>query len=116
MSRRGMPYAGVLLTLWASWACGQLTMIARWAMWRAGQRGLIDRPAFRLPGAPYTNYVTVLFLVFVLAMTWENGMTGQWITGYGLPVTIILLFGGWFLARGKVARIRGHTVARRHNR
>jgi L-asparagine permease len=85
-------------------------MIAHLAMQRAVKAGYIERPEFRMPGAPYVNYLTVVFLLFVLGMTWANRPTGPWIIGYGLPVIVILLVGGWFLVRGRVARIRREGV------
>lgn len=141
MSRHGVPYAGVLLTS-AIYAVGvvlnltlpndafefttglsavgiigmwSMIMIAHWAMWRASQRGLVERPAFRLPGAPYTNYLTVLFLIMVLVLTWLDKPTGPWIIGYGVPVILVLLVAGWFLVRGKVARIRREGVGSHHS-
>lgn len=136
MSRHGVPYAGVLLTgviylvgvylnlvlpgdafefttgLSAVGIIGMwsMIMIAHLAMQRAVKAGYIERPEFRMPGAPYVNYLTVVFLLFVLGMTWANRPTGPWIIGYGLPVIVILLVGGWFLVRGRVARIRREGV------
>lgn len=131
MSRHGVPYAGVLLTGFiylvgvflnlalpheafeittefsAVGIIGMWTMImvAHLAMYKASQRGLIARPTFRLPGAPYTNYITIAFLIFVLAMTWFNGETGR-IVVMGIPAIIILLVLGWIGgARRAVERI-----------
>jgi L-asparagine permease len=140
MSRHGVPYAGVLLTgiiylagvylnatlpgdafefttgLSAVGIIGMwsMIMVAHWAMWRATQRGLVERPEFRMPGAPYSNYLTVAFLLFVLVMTYWNGKTGPWIIEYGLPAIIVLLIGGWFLVRKQVAQVRNTGVAGHH--
>jgi L-asparagine permease len=134
MSRHGVPYAGVLLTgfiylvgvflnlvlpheafeittefsavgIIGMWS---MIMIAHVAMYRATQAGFLDRPAFRLPGAPYTNYLTLAFLIFVLAMTWFNGETGRIVIS-GIPIIIALLVAGWrFGAKQAVARFHGH--------
>jgi L-asparagine permease len=140
MSRHGVPYAGVLLTAFiylvgvilngllpheafeittefsavgiiGMWS---MIMIAHLAMHRAIRLGLIDRPAFRLPGAPYTNYLTLAFLIFVLAMTWFNGQTGRIVVS-GIPVIVILLVVGWlFGARKKVEQLRRRAAEHRH--
>jgi L-asparagine permease len=131
MSRGGVPYAGVLLTAFiyllgvilnlfvpksafdialefsavgiiGMWS---MIMISHWAMWRATQRGLLERQEFRLPGAPYTNFVTLAFLLFVLAMTWFDGTTGK-IVIFGIVPIVIVLVIGWLAVRGNVARIR----------
>ena len=140
MSQSGVPYAGVLLTgaiyligvylnyvlpgnaftittefsavgIIGMWS---MIMIAHWAMWRASKAGIIDRPEFRLPGAPFTNYATVVFLVAVLGLTWLDGDTGQFIIKYGLPAIIVLLVGGWFLVRKRVERVRREGFGGKH--
>ncbi|WP_037076100.1 amino acid permease [Pseudonocardia spinosispora] len=139
MSKSGVPYAGVLLTgviyligvflnlilphdafevtteLSAVGIIGMwsMIMVAHLAMLRAANAGLVERPAFRLPGAPYTNYVTLVFLVFVLAMTWFNGHTGKIVVGC-IPLIAIALVVGWFCARGGVDRIRRQGVGSHH--
>jgi L-asparagine permease len=131
MSKGGVPYAGVLLTAFIYFlgvilnlfvpksafdialefsAVGiigmwSMIMISHWAMWRATQRGLLERQEFRLPGAPYTNFVTLAFLLFVLAMTWFDGTTGK-IVIFGIVPIVIVLVIGWLAVRGNVARIR----------
>jgi len=131
MSRHGVPYAGVLLTaliylfgvflnlvlpkeafeittefaavgIVGMWS---MIMIAHYAMWRAAQRGFIERPRFRLPGAPYTNFLTLVFLLAVLGLTWFNGSTGRIVIA-GIPPIVVLLVVGWMFARKEVARIR----------
>jgi L-asparagine permease len=139
MSRHGVPYAGVLLTgfiylvgvflnlllpkeafeitteLSAVGIIGMwsMIMIAHLAMLRASKAGLMQRPAFRLPGAPYTNYVTLAFLITVLVMTWFNGETGKIVVS-GIPVIVALLVIGWFAARKRVYEIRKHGAAHHH--
>jgi L-asparagine permease len=91
-----------------------MIMIAHLAFYRATQAGLLPRPEFRMPWAPYSNYVTVAFLIFVLAMTWFNGKTGQFII-YSLPVIVLLLVAGWFACRKGVERIRQEGGAHHHS-
>jgi L-asparagine permease len=141
MSRSGVPYAGVLLTgtiyligvflnlkipksaftittefsavgIIGMWS---MIMIAHLAMFRATKAGLLERPQFRLPGAPYTNYATVIFLLAVLGLTWLDGETGKIIV-YSLPGIILLVVGGWFLARKRVALIRREGFGSHHTR
>jgi L-asparagine permease len=135
MSRHGVPYAGVLLTgfiylvgvflnlllpheafeitteLSAVGIIGMwsMIMIAHLAMRRAMDQGRIDRVPFRLPGAPYTNYLTLAFLLIVLAMTWFNGETGR-IVILCIPAIVAALIIGWRAARRRVEEIRKHGV------
>jgi L-asparagine permease len=139
MSRSGVPYAGVLLTgviyllgvglnmflphdafeittefsavgIVGMWS---MIMIAHLAMQRAVAAGRIERPAFRLPGAPYTNYLTLAFLALVLIMTWFNGHSGK-VVVLGIPVIVLALVLGWFGVRGGVERIRQHGFGSSH--
>ena len=65
------------------------------------KQGRIERPAFRLFGAPYTSYLTLVFLLFVLvAMGFSE--TGRWVLG-SLVVLIPALIVGWYAARGRIA-------------
>jgi len=137
MSKHGVPFAGVLLTgfiylvgvflnlvlpkeafeitteLSAVGIIGMwsMIMIAHLAMHKATKLGMIARPEFRLPGAPYTNYLTLAFLLIVLAMTWFNGETGR-IVVMCIPIIVVLLVVGWLGgARRAVARIHHHKRA-----
>ncbi|WP_407652664.1 amino acid permease [Amycolatopsis cynarae] len=136
MSRRGVPYGGVLLTagVYALGVVLNLVMpgeafeialefsavgiISMWSMivichlalHRKAKRGELTRPSYRLPGAPYTNYVTLGFLVLVLGMSYFNGEAGR-ILIYGLPGIAALLVAGWFLVRGRVRRIAAERGA-----
>ncbi|WP_346055946.1 amino acid permease [Amycolatopsis dongchuanensis] len=132
MSRSGVPYGGVLLTA-VVYALGvvlnlvvpesafevalefsALGIIGMWSMivichlalTRKAKRGELERPSYRLPGAPYTNYVTLGFLLLVLAMSWFNGATGR-ILIYSLPVLALVLVGGWFGVRRRVRQLAG---------
>jgi L-asparagine permease len=138
MSRNGVPYGGVLLTT-AIYALGvvlnyvlpsdafeialnfsavgiigmwSMIMISHLAMTRKAKRGELQRPAFRLPGAPVTNYVTLAFLLLVLALSYFDVPAGRAVI-YGLPGIVLLLVIGWFAVRGRVRRIaeeKAHAV------
>lgn len=145
MSRSGVPYAGVLLTAFiyllgvilnlfvpkdafdialelsavgiiGMWS---MIMISHLYMVKASKAGLIERPQFRLPGAPYTNYLTVAFLLFVLAMTWQTGghdgglPTGKIVVGC-IPLILLALVVGWFAVRKRVLEIKRQGVGSHH--
>lgn len=127
MSRHGVPYGGILLTAGVGYlgvilnaiAPGQafdivlnlasLGIIAAWAtivicqlqLFRWSKKGLLERPAFRMPLAPYSGYVTLAFLFAVIVIMGFDHPIGTW-TVSSLVVIIPGLVGGWYLARGRV--------------
>jgi L-asparagine permease len=123
MSGNGVPYGGILLTtvltllgvglnaLVPSEAfeivleVSALGIIGCWAtiilcqmkLHRQARAGKLVKPAFRLFGAPYTAWLTLAFLLFVLgSMAFSE--TGRWVLA-SLLVVIPLLVVGWFAAR-----------------
>lgn len=126
MSRNGVPYGGIALTacitllgvglnaLAPSKAfeivleVSALGIIGGWAtiilcqmqLHRWARAGRIERPSFRLFGAPFTAYLTLAFLLFVL-VTMAFSETGRWVLA-SLVVLIPLLILGWFAFRGRI--------------
>ncbi|MFF3516754.1 amino acid permease [Streptomyces sp. NPDC002573] len=131
MSRSQVPYGGILLTcgfcvfgvglnfvvpadafeiVLNLAAIGILTtwgmiMICHLLFWRKTQAGLITRPSYRLPGSPFTEIVTLLFLFSVFILMWADNGPGR-ITVMALPVIVAALVIGWFCVRGRVKAIR----------
>jgi L-asparagine permease len=137
MNRRGVPFGGIMLTAvitlfgvglnavapsqafeivleisalgiigsWATIVLCQLKLVS-WA-----KRGRVERPSFRLWGSPFTSYLTLAFLAFVL-VTMTFSETGRWVVASTL-VIIPLLVVGWFAFRGRIAAAaadrEGHT-------
>lgn len=127
MSANGVPFGGILLTasitligvginaLWPSQAfeivleVSAIGIIGGWAtiilcqlkMHTLAKRGLVERPSFRMFGAPYTSYLTLAFLLFVL-VSMGFSETGRWVLA-SLVLLIPALVIGWFAARGKIA-------------
>ncbi|MET9700290.1 amino acid permease [Streptomyces sp. NPDC006529] len=130
MNRGKVPYGGVLFTA-AFGVMGvglnyfmpedafeivlnfaSIGILGTWAMvmlcslhfWRRAREGRVERPSYRLPWAPYTQIVTLVFLVTVLVLMWSDGGVGRR-TILFLPVIAAALVGGWFLVRRRVAEI-----------
>ncbi|MBU3749769.1 MAG: amino acid permease [Mycobacterium sp.] len=130
MSRRGVPYGGIMLTasigllgvllnsivpdqafeivlnvaslgILSSWAT---IIICQLQLYRWSEQGRLTRPSFRMWGAPYTGYLTLVFLLSVLVLMAFNYPVGT-ITIGGLVVLIPALIGGWYLVRDRVAAI-----------
>ncbi len=130
MSKRGVPYGGICLTasigllgvvlngvvpaqafeivlnmaalgIIASWAT---IVICQLQLFRWSQRGDMERPAFRMWGAPYTGYLTLAFLAGVLVLMAFDKPVGTW-TVATLVLIIPALIIGWFAARGRVYEI-----------
>ncbi|GGU73793.1 L-asparagine permease [Streptomyces albospinus] len=131
MSRSQVPYGGILLTsgvcvlgvglnylvpskafeivlnfaaigILSTWA---MIMICHLLFWRKARAGQLSRPSYRLPGSPWTELVTLAFLALVLVLMYADGGAGR-TTILSLPVIVALLFGGWFLVRGRVGSVR----------
>ncbi|MER5729990.1 amino acid permease [Streptomyces sp. NPDC002138] len=130
MNRGKVPYGGVLFTA-AFGVMGvglnyfmpddafeivlnfaSIGILGTWAMvmlcslhfWRRAREGRVERPSYRLPWAPYTQIVTLVFLVTVLVLMWSDGGVGRR-TILFLPLIAAALVGGWFLVRRRVAEI-----------
>jgi L-asparagine permease len=130
IGRNGVPYGGVLLTA-SVYVLGVLLnlfipqgafeiavnfsalgiicmwimiMVCNLALQRAARRGQVVRPAYRLPLAPYTNYVTIGFLAVVFALSWFDKPAGR-IMIYGSPGVAVLLVLGWFVVRRRVREL-----------
>ncbi|KUO06344.1 amino acid permease [Streptomyces caeruleatus] len=128
MNRSQVPYGGILLTcavcvlgvglnyLMPSQAfeivlnVASLGIISTWVIImichllfvRRAKAGLVTRPSFRLPGSPVTEIVTIAFLVAVLGLMWNDPEVGRK-TLLLIPVIALMLTGGWFALRRRVA-------------
>ncbi|MEV6134736.1 amino acid permease [Nocardia sp. NPDC051990] len=138
IGRNGVPYGGIMLTSLIA-LCGialngivperafeivlnmaSLGIIASWAtivlcqlqLWRWWKQGRLQRPQFRMWGAPWTGLITLVFLFFVVVLTGVDYPVGTW-TVASLVVLIPALIIGWFAARKRVFAIaamrKGYT-------
>ncbi|MFF1573452.1 amino acid permease [Leifsonia sp. NPDC058292] len=131
VSRHGVPFGGILLTGAAALLGvglnlvmpGQafeiginLTSIGMLTAWSIivlcqlrlrghAAKGLAERPRFRMPGSPYTSYLTLAFLVTVAVLMLFDYPTGTWTFGLTLVIVVPALIIGWFAVRRRVARI-----------
>ncbi|MFC7303560.1 amino acid permease [Streptomyces monticola] len=78
-------------------------MVCHMVFVRRTKQGLIERPKFRLPGSPVTEIVTILFLLTVLVLMWQDPEIGRR-TLYLIPVVAAALVAGWFVVRKRVAQ------------
>ncbi|WP_223199293.1 amino acid permease [Solihabitans fulvus] len=123
MSRRHVPYGGILFTSMVyvigvvlnfyvphqvfdiATAIASLGVLSTWTVLlvaqtrlrKAAARGELTRPAFRMPGSPYTNYVVLAFLALVVLMAGFDPV--QRYSIYALPVVALVLVAGWRLSR-----------------
>ena len=131
MNTQGVPYAGILLTacvallgivlnlfvpsqafdivlnvaaigVVAGWGTIVLCQmqLRKWSM-----KGWAKRPSFRMPGAPYTSWLTLAFLAAVIVLIAIDFPTGTFTIGAFVVVIVPLLIVGWFLQRDRIASI-----------
>ncbi|WP_327119861.1 amino acid permease [Nocardia sp. NBC_01730] len=132
MSKGGVPYVGILATgaialigvglnvmvpekvfeiVLNMSALGTIStwsaiVVCQLQLWRWSRSGRIERPKFRLIGAPYTSVATLLFLAAVVALMAFSDDEVQRVSVIATVVVMVpLLVGGWFLARKRVAAI-----------
>ncbi|MFI6011027.1 amino acid permease [Streptomyces sp. NPDC051243] len=136
MNRSQVPYGGILLTcavcvlgvglnfLMPAQAfeivlnVASLGIISTWVIImvchlifvRRAKAGLVARPSFRLPGSPVTEIATIAFLLACLGMMWNDPEVGRK-TLLLIPVIAVMLVGGWYGIRRRVARAEDQELA-----
>ena len=134
MSKNGVPYGGILLTSGAGLLgivlnavkpsqafeivlhLAAVGVVVAWAtivacqlrFYQLAQRGSVQRPAFRMPLAPYSGYVTLAFLAAVVVLMMFDKVQGPWMLG-AMVIGIPALIGGWFLVRHRVRALSQDT-------
>ncbi|ORT60031.1 amino acid permease [Streptomyces sp. CB03238] len=81
-----------------------MIMLCSLLFWSRSKDGRVTRPSYRLPWAPYTQIVTLVFLASVLFLMWWGGGVGR-TTVNCLPLIAALLVGGWFAVRKRVGAL-----------
>lgn len=130
MNKAGVPYGGIALTAFVGLLgvvlnafvpsdafeivlnVASIGIISTWAMivlcqmrlaaW--AKKGLLIRPSFRLFGAPYTGYLTLVFLFGVLVLMALDWPVGTY-TVASLAIIIPLLIIGWFSFRHRIREL-----------
>ncbi|MCS3778577.1 amino acid permease [Tsukamurella ocularis] len=125
LSRTGVPYMGILVTscvaligvainyfvpakafdivmnmstlgILSTWGTIVLCQIA---LYRRATAGLAERPGYRMPGAPYTGYLTLGGLAVALVLIALDYPVGTYTVGTFVVVGVPALIAGWFVAR-----------------
>lgn len=87
----------------SSWAT---IVICQIQLYRWSQRGILQRGSFRMPGAPYTGYLTLAFLAAVVVlMCYENAWNL-----IAIAVLVPVLTAGWYLCRGRVLQLARERI------
>lgn len=130
LSASGVPYGGILLTAGvAVLGVGlnfvvpeqafeivlNLAALGTMAGWAAislshqryvslARKGFYNRPIYRAPLAPFTNWLTMFFLAGVLVLMAVDYPVGTFTLASSLVLIPILVI-GWFMVRGRVREI-----------
>jgi L-asparagine permease len=60
--------------------------------------GELERPAYRMPGAPWTGWLTLAFLVLIVVMMGFAGGAEQ-VAFYSIPAIAAVIAIGWWAVR-----------------
>ena len=130
LSASGVPYGGILLTAGvAVLGVGlnfvvpeqafeivlNLAALGTMAGWAAislshqryvslARKGFYNRPTYRAPLAPFTNWLTMFFLAGVLVLMAVDYPVGTFTLASSLVLIPVLVI-GWFMVRGRVREI-----------
>lgn len=130
MNSRHVPYGGILFTGAAylagvvlnyivpkdafdiAIAIASLGVVSTWAtliicqmkLRQKALRGEIERPSYRMPGAPYTSWLTLAFLALVIGQMAFSEGPAERIAFWSIPVLALVLFLGWRFVKSREAQ------------
>lgn len=90
-----MNLAGIGIA--GTWAAILVTHLAFLRKVKAGKE---TRPAYRMPGAPYTNYISLVFFAVVVLSNLTSA-AGRWTLAM-FAVVVMAMVVGWFYVRGRI--------------
>ena len=90
-----MNLAGIGIA--GTWAMILVTHLSFLRRVRAGKE---QRPAYHMPGAPFTNYLSLAFFIVVVASNLTSA-SGRWTLAL-FAVVVVAMIGGWFAVRGTI--------------
>ncbi|MBF4462481.1 amino acid permease [Rathayibacter sp. VKM Ac-2878] len=131
MNAQGVPFGGILLTASITLVgivlnlfvpaqafeivlnVSALGIVTGWGMivlcqmqlQRWASQGRLQRPSFRMPGAPVTSWLTLAFLVIVVVLIAVDFPTGTWTVGIVAVIGVPALVIGWRIARPRILEI-----------
>lgn len=140
MSAAGVPWAGIVMTAVVyvfgsllnavspdafeiALEAASIAVVFTWAtifvcqmrLRRLSDRGVIPASSFRMPGSPWTGYIGLAFLAFVIVgmaiSGWQSSpyfwhKTGFIVVVLGIPVLYLIFELGWLIVKG---RVKEHT-------
>ncbi|WP_237048434.1 amino acid permease [Lentzea guizhouensis] len=127
MNSRHVPYGGILFTGVAylfgvvlnytvpkdafdiAIAVASLGVVSTWAtliicqmkLRQKAVRGEIERPSYRMPGAPYTSWLTLAFLALVVGQMAFSSGHAERIAFWSIPGLALVLFLGWRFVKSR---------------
>jgi L-asparagine permease len=143
MSAAGVPWAGIVMTAVVyvfgsilnavspdafeiALEAASIAVVFTWGtifvcqlrLRRLSDRGVLPASTFRAPGTPWTSYLGLAFLVFVIVGMAISGWqaspyfwhkTGFVVVVVGIPVLLVIFELGWLIVKGRVS---AHTGGR----
>ncbi|WP_051558900.1 amino acid permease [Allorhizobium undicola] len=136
MNRQGVPYMGIAVTAVVTVMgvvlnayvpseafeiainISALGIITAWAaiilcqlkLWHMARRGEIQRPAFRMFGAPYTGILTLIFLFSVIVLMALDYPVGSYTVASLILIAPVLVI-GWYMLRHRIRAIAAGEAA-----
>jgi len=86
------------VTLVLTWGA---MIIAQMRLQKMAERGEVERPSFRMPFAPYSNWLTLAFLVLVVVLVASGDSIGFWTIVVSVPIIVL----AWFVPAWSAAAL-----------
>ena len=97
------------VTLVLTWGA---MIVAQMRMQKKAERGEFERPSFRMPLAPYSNWLTLAFLLLVVVLVASGDSIGLWTIIISIPIILVVWF-SWRWVKPSVIRRRFHPLGKR---